>query len=141
RQISARIASAARTGVTDVFAIWKTGSTNWSAMERFHSATRKPHSSATGQTRTGAISGNHDASRLTPSNHCRQTPAMTDAEIWRTAVLLVEERGLHAQYEAMTRASVLKAAGDDPGAAAWLKVFDAVEEVWRTEREGNESLQ
>ena len=66
---------------------------------------------------------------------------MTDAEVWRTAVLLVQERGLHAQYHAMTRASALKAAGDEAGAAAWLKVFEAVEEVWRTEREGDEHLQ
>ena len=66
---------------------------------------------------------------------------MTDAEIWRTAVELVQEHGLHAQYDAMTRASTLKAAGDEAGAAVWLKVFDAVEQVWRTERERNERLQ
>ncbi len=66
---------------------------------------------------------------------------MEEIDIWRTAKLLIDQRGLRAQYDAMVRASELKAQGDEAGAAIWLRVFDAIDELWRTERLANESLQ
>lgn len=66
---------------------------------------------------------------------------LDEIDIWRTARLLIEQRGLHAQYDAMVRASELKARGDEAGAAVWLRVYDAVDELWRTERLDGETLQ
>lgn len=65
---------------------------------------------------------------------------MEEIDIWRTAKLLVEQRGLLAQYDAVVRASELKARGDDAGCAVWVRVSIAVEELWRTERDKEESL-
>lgn len=45
---------------------------------------------------------------------------MDEIDIWRTAKLLIEQRGLHARYDAMVRASELKARGDRTGAAVRL---------------------
>lgn len=67
--------------------------------------------------------------------------SLDEIDIWRTAKLLIAQRGLHAQYDAMVRASELKAQGDTAGAAVWVRVFDAIDELWRTERLAGESLQ
>jgi hypothetical protein len=64
-----------------------------------------------------------------------------DIDIWRTAKLLIDQHGLLAWYRAGVRASELKAAGDDAGAEVWGRVFHAIDELYRTERKGVETLQ
>ena len=64
-----------------------------------------------------------------------------EVDIWRTAKRLIGQRGLHAQYHAMARAPELKAQADAAGGAGWLRVFDAIDELWQTERLTSESLQ
>ena len=54
----------------------------------------------------------------------------TDIDIYRTANLLIKQRGtLEAEIEAAQRADELLAAGDMEGKGVWLRVVDAVREL------------
>ena len=67
--------------------------------------------------------------------------ALEDIDIWRAAKLLIEQHGPRAGNDALARAGDLKAGGDEAGAEVWLRIFEAVEELRRTERVAGESLQ
>ncbi len=63
---------------------------------------------------------------------------MDEIDIWRAAGLLIEQHGPRAGYDALARAGDLKAGGDEAGAEALLRIFEAVEELQRTERVAGE---
>ena len=66
---------------------------------------------------------------------------MEEIDIWRTAQALLDRRGLHAHYDAMVRASELNASGDTAGAATWVRVCQAIEELLCTEPPEGQLLQ
>ena len=72
---------------------------------------------------------------------CGREGTLDEIDIWRTAKRRIRQRGLHVQYRAMVRASELKAQTDAAGAAGWLRVFDAIDELWQTERLTSKPLQ
>ncbi len=55
-----------------------------------------------------------------------------DLDIYRSANELIKQYGEAADIEAAMRADECRAAGDMEGAAAWLRIGKAVEEVQRT---------
>ena len=67
--------------------------------------------------------------------------SLEEIDIWRTAQLLIDQHGPRAGYDALGRAGDLKASGDEAGSAVWMRVFEAIEALGRTERAAGESLQ
>ncbi len=55
-----------------------------------------------------------------------------DIDVWRAAKLLVDRYGDGATAEAMKRADALAAQGDAEGKVAWLRIFEAIEELQST---------
>ena len=66
---------------------------------------------------------------------------MTPADIWRSAKLYIDQYGLLAEFRAGERAAELKAAGDQAGVAVWVAIFNAIEELRRTEIRPGEKVQ
>lgn len=58
----------------------------------------------------------------------------SDADIWRTANLLVKQQGEEAPIHAAMRADELLAAGDLDGLAVWKRIAKAIDELLSTER-------
>ena len=65
---------------------------------------------------------------------------MDEIDIWRTAKLLIDQRGKSAAHDALARAGDMKAAGDEEGSAVWLRIFDAIEELQREIRNKSEPV-
>ncbi len=61
----------------------------------------------------------------------RKMPAVDPLDPWRAANLLLQQHGNDAAAHAMQRALDLRAAGDERGAAVWLKVFDCIHDLQR----------
>jgi hypothetical protein len=68
-------------------------------------------------------------------------PAVEPIEIWRSAKLLIDHHGDSAALHALSRASAFKISGDEVGAAVWFRIFDAIEELCRTQRNEGEAVQ
>ncbi len=63
--------------------------------------------------------------------------AMTDdIDIYRTATVLMRERGEDAVIEAAMRADALLDKGDMEGRALWLRIIAAIKELANTEPAG-----
>jgi hypothetical protein len=63
---------------------------------------------------------------------------MQDIDLWRAAALVLKEHGTNASNYAMQRALDLKEEGDANGEAAWLRIFDAIWELQRSQRRAAE---
>ena len=59
-----------------------------------------------------------------------------DLDIWRSARLLVDQHGADAPIEAAMRVDAMLEAGDLGGRAVWRRILKAVEELLRTEPDG-----
>ena len=66
---------------------------------------------------------------------------MGDLDALRCAKLLLDRHGRDAELHAALRADELEAAGDEAGRQAWLRILSAVDELARTERRPEETLQ
>ena len=53
----------------------------------------------------------------------------TDADIWRSANLLIKQHGDRAVIEASMRADEMLVAGDVEGRAVWLRIVRAIGEL------------
>lgn len=58
---------------------------------------------------------------------------MDETDIRHTARRLIAARGVHAHYDAVARATELKAQGNDRGATLWLRIFDALQDLEHSE--------
>ena len=65
---------------------------------------------------------------------------VSDADVWRAAVLLVGRHGSAAPTHAALRADELMAAGDTKGWTVWDRICCAVEELLRDEPAEGETL-
>ena len=63
-----------------------------------------------------------------------------EIDIWRTAWLMVKRYGEDASTECAMRADELGNEGDTKGAATWLRIVQAVDEMQRTERFDDETV-
>ena len=66
---------------------------------------------------------------------------MDDLDALRCAKLLLDRHGRDAELHAALRADELEAAGDEAGRRAWMRILAAVDELARTERRCDETLQ
>jgi len=64
----------------------------------------------------------------------------SDREVWRMANILVQWYGQHAATIAMKHANTLLKSNDIKGHRAWMRVFNAISELLRTERRPGEAL-
>jgi hypothetical protein len=64
-----------------------------------------------------------------------------DLDALRCAKLLLDRHGRDAELHAALRADELEAAGDEAGRRAWVRILAAVDELARTERRRDETLQ
>ena len=60
----------------------------------------------------------------------------SDLDIYRTANLLIQQHGEEAAIQAAMKADEMLAKGDMDGKAVWMRVIEAIEELWDTESEG-----
>ena len=65
---------------------------------------------------------------------------MDEIDIWRTAKHLVEQRGPDAEYDVAIRIAELTQQGHKARAVKWLRVFEAILDMLRTERNAGEPL-
>jgi hypothetical protein len=56
---------------------------------------------------------------------------MEEIDIWRSANLLIQQHGPQAIVEATKRFVELDNGGDDEGAAVWLRIISAVNQLMR----------
>ncbi len=66
---------------------------------------------------------------------------MGDLDALRCAKLLLDRHGRDAELHAALRIDELGTAGDEAGRRAWARILAAVDELARTERRPNETLQ
>ncbi len=66
---------------------------------------------------------------------------MGDLDALRCAKLLLDRHGRDAELHAAMRADELEAAGDEAGRRAWMRILAAMDELARTERRQDETLQ
>lgn len=59
-----------------------------------------------------------------------------EIDIYRTANLLIQQHGEEAAIQAAMKADEMLAKGDMDGKAVWMRVIEAIEELWDTESEG-----
>jgi len=64
-----------------------------------------------------------------------------DLDALRCAKLLLDRHGRDAELHAAMRADELEAAGDEAGRRAWMRILAAMDELARTERRQDETLQ
>ena len=57
-------------------------------------------------------------------------------DIYRTANLFIQQHGEEAAIQAAMKADEMLARGDMDGKAVWMRVIEAIEELWDTESEG-----
>ena len=62
---------------------------------------------------------------------------MDELEIWRAASLMMRRHGSGAQAESERRAAQLEAEGNRVGAATWLRIALAIEELQRKPTRGD----
>ena len=60
----------------------------------------------------------------------------SDLDIYRTANLLIQQHGEEAAIQAAMKADEMLAKGDMDGKAVWMRVIEAIEELWDTEQKG-----
>ena len=56
---------------------------------------------------------------------------IAEIDIWRSANLMVRERGENAALEAAQRADAMLEQGDTEGCAVWKRILRAIEELQR----------
>ncbi len=66
---------------------------------------------------------------------------MGDLDALHCAKLLLDRHGRDAELHAALRADELDVAGDEAGQRAWRRILAAVDELARTERRQDETLQ
>jgi hypothetical protein len=57
---------------------------------------------------------------------------ISDADIYRSAQVLIREHGDDAKATAQSRANAFWDKGDDDGAAVWMRIAGAIEELQKT---------
>ncbi len=67
-------------------------------------------------------------------------PMIPDLDIYRSAQILVKQRGQDAPIEAAMRADAMLEAGDLDGYAVWKRVLRAVEELQETTPKSGEAV-
>ena len=60
----------------------------------------------------------------------------SDPDIFRAAKLVIDQQGDDAPFHAAQRADDLLEGGDVDGAAIWVRILKAIEELRRGRREG-----
>ena len=65
---------------------------------------------------------------------------ISDTEIWRSAILLIDQYGADAGFVAAWSADAMLARRNLIGRAVWRRIFNAIEELRRTERKAAEPL-
>ncbi len=63
-----------------------------------------------------------------------------DADIWRSANLLIAEHGSNALIQAGMRVAGMMAKGDVAGAILWKRIMRAVDDLQRQQRRHDEGL-
>ena len=63
----------------------------------------------------------------------------SEIDIYRSASVLIRERGEGAALEAAQRADAMLARGDMDGCAVWKRIVAAIEEIERTQRREEEA--
>lgn len=66
---------------------------------------------------------------------------LDDLDALRCAKLLLDRHGRDAELHAALRADELEAVGDEAGRWAWMRILAAVDELARTERRVDDTLQ
>lgn len=66
---------------------------------------------------------------------------LTGLDAYRCAKLLLDQHGQNAELHAAMRADELEAAGDEAGLRAWMRILAAIDELARTERRPDETMQ
>lgn len=61
---------------------------------------------------------------------------LNQIDIYRSAKLLIDQHGEHADLEAMTKADAMIEAGDIDGQRVWMRILDAVRELQNTKPSG-----
>lgn len=66
---------------------------------------------------------------------------LTGLDVYRCAKLLLDQHGQNAELHAAMRADELEAAGDEAGRRAWMRILAAIDELARTVRRPDETMQ
>ena len=60
----------------------------------------------------------------------------SEIDIYRSAKLLIDQHGDHADLEAMTKADSMLETGDIDGQRVWMRILDAIRELQNTKPGG-----
>lgn len=65
---------------------------------------------------------------------------ISETDIYRSALVVLRQHGDGAMEIAQTRASKFWDAGDDEGAATWMRIARAIEVMQKTEADSDEAV-
>ena len=62
--------------------------------------------------------------------------SVSNIDLYRSAKLLIDQHGEHADLEAMAKADAMLEAGDIDGQRVWMRILGLVRELQRTKSDG-----